>query len=242
MLDGAGIFFPLWDIVASIQPWVGSVCLNLDMEAKFLFFTSVLELLCCSTEIRESSPGFTSLISMDQRMDGGMDGWRSLSSRDILCRTVKHMKLFRPVYIYFQLDQLKALWMIPLPRKLLINKPKLKTWSHEGFWWLVLMKGFYAYCIVESTISHSLASLNIGQTSWFTWMSSVYDLYMQATSYIQPLAQFVFSHWYILSVLWEAYDSFCLSLSPLQLSLLVSHVPGWNAFVLNFCLQDIKSH
>lgn len=56
-------------------------------------------------------------------------------------------------------------------------------------------------------------------------MSSV-DLYTQATSFTQSLAQFVFPHWYVLSVLWEAYDSFCLSLFPLQLSLQVSHVPG----------------
>lgn len=57
-------------------------------------------------------------------------------------------------------------------------------------------------------------------------MSAVDDLYMQAASYTQSLAQFVFSHWHVLSVLWEADDSFCLSLCPLQQSLWVSHVPG----------------
>lgn len=42
------------------------------------------------------------------------------------------MKIFRPVYTYFQLDQLKAPWMIPLLTKLLINKSKLKACSCEA--------------------------------------------------------------------------------------------------------------
>lgn len=194
MLDGAGSFFFLVEYCCFHTALSGISVFKSWQGGKISFISHLSLLLCCSAEIRGSSPGFTSLISMDhRRLDGWMDRWGSFSSRIILCRIVKHMKLFRPVYIYFQLDQLKALLEDSPAQK----APHKQAQAEGLLSWRVLM------CLLHRGAHHIsyFSLLNIGQMSQFTWMSSVDDLYMQATSCTQSLAQFVFSHWHVLSVL-----------------------------------------